>query len=103
MPADLTGITDLAEWPPFVRQVRAAMIQAAVAVASELADATPRSTLRRALSTNVFTDLDGYTARFAIAVASDAAITNASTDGQISFTVDAMWDAIAGAPPAASS
>lgn len=95
----LAGISDLAVWPPFVRRVQAAMIRAAVEVGAEAAEPTPRSQLRRALSVNVFTDLDGYTRRFAIAVAQNPVMTFGSSDGDIQFTVNSVWDAVAGAPP----
>jgi hypothetical protein len=98
---ELDVIYDLASWPPFVRRVRAAMVKAAVSVASELADTTERSRLRRALSVNVFDDLSDYTGRFAIAVARNPVMNAASIDGDIEFGVAEVWDAIAGAPPAA--
>jgi hypothetical protein len=96
----LSGITDLAAWPPFIRKVQAAMIKAAVAVGAEAAEPTPRSTLRRALSVNVFAALNDYTGRFSIAVATNSVITHSSPDGDIEFTVNSVWDSIAGAPPA---
>jgi hypothetical protein len=52
------------------------------------------------LSVNVFTDLDGYARRFALAVATNGVITYESIDGDIQFTVNSVWDTIAGAPPA---
>jgi hypothetical protein len=98
----LSEIYDLSTWQPFVRKVQAAMVTAAKDVAAELepASPTPRSTLRRSLSVNVFTDLDGYTRRFAIAVATNPVLTYDSPDDAIQFTVNSVWDAIAGAPPA---
>jgi hypothetical protein len=97
----LTGITDLATWPPFRRRVRAAMLVAAVAVGNERpVDGDPRSTLRRALSVNAFAYTDDYEGRFAAAVAANPVITGDSSDGDIEFTVNSVWDAIAGAPPA---
>jgi hypothetical protein len=96
----LSDITDLATWAPFTRKVQAAMILAATQVAAEIPDSSPRSTARRALSQNVFSDLDGYTARFGIAVATNPVITYESADSDIEFTVNSVWDAIAGAPPA---
>jgi hypothetical protein len=98
----LSDIADLATWPPFVRRIQAAMVTAAKDVAAELEpeNPTPRSTLRRALSVNVFANLDDYTRRFAIGVATNPAITHASSDNDIQFTVNSIWDAVAGAPPA---
>lgn len=96
----LSEVHDLSEWPAFRRRVLAAMIVAAKDVGAEPADQTPRSTLRRALSVNVFTDLDGYTRRFAVAVAANPVIGFSSSDSDIQFTVNSVWDTIAGAPPA---
>jgi hypothetical protein len=97
---DLAGISALSQWPPFIERVQAAMVKAAVAVGAEAQQETPRSTLRRSLSVNVFTDLDDYTRRFAVAVAANPVITHDSSDGDIEYTVNSVWDAIAGAPPA---
>lgn len=98
----LSEIADLATWPPFIRKVQAAMITAAkdVAAEAEPESPTPRSQLRRALSVNVFADLDDYTRRFAVGVATNPVITYNSPDGDIQFTVNSIWDAVAGAPPA---
>ena len=100
MATALSEIHDLASWPPFQRRVQAAMVKAATAVGSEPAEQTPRSQLRRALSVNVFADLEDHTRRFAVAVASNPVITYESSDGDIEFTVNSVWDTIAGAPPA---
>lgn len=101
MAQELEGIADLATWPPFLRRVRAAMVKAATAVGAEQPDpANPdRSLHRRALSVNVFQELDDHERRFAIAVAANPVITHASIDGDIEFTVNSVWDTIAGAPP----
>jgi hypothetical protein len=99
MAGDLTANTDLASWPPFVRRVQAAMVRAAKAVGTEASEATPRSQLRRALSVNVFRDTDDYTRQFASAVADNPVIVHDSPDDAIEFTVNSVWDTIAGAPP----
>lgn len=100
MAATLSEIADLATWPPFMRRIRAAVAKAAVDIGAELAAETPRSQIRRSLSVNVFASLDDYTARFALAVARNPVITNDSSDSDIEFTVNSVWDVIAGAPPA---
>lgn len=100
MVATLIGIIDLAESGQFARKVRAAMVKAAIAVAAEPSDTTPKSTLRRSLSVNVFVDLDGYTRRFAVAVAALPTITVQSVDADVDAAVSSVWNAIAGAPPA---
>ena len=96
----LSDIADLAEWPPFVRRVRAAMISAAKDVGADADDGQDRTRLRRALSVNVILDPDTYARRFALVVASNPVINYGSTDDDIQFTVNSVWDAIAGAPPA---
>lgn len=100
MAANLLAIIDLADSGQFSRRIRASMVKAAIAVAGEAAGTTPRSTLRRSLSVNVFTDLESYTKRFAVAVASQSTIGLQSTDAEIDAAVASVWDAIAGAPPA---
>lgn len=101
MATDLTAIIDLSSWPPFRRKVRAAAIKAAVAVGNEAAvDGDPRSQLRRALAVNVLAKPDDYTDRFSLAVATNPVIDADSPDDAIEFTVNSMWDAVAGAPPA---
>lgn len=99
MAVELDKIHDLSSWPPFVRRVESAMVKAATEVGAEPAEPTPRSQLRRALSVNVFTDLAGYADRFALAVAANPVINHESTDGDVQFTVNSVWDTIAGAPP----
>jgi hypothetical protein len=97
----LSDMTDLATWPPFVRKVTAAMLKAAAAVGNEEYDGTSYRIQRRALATKAFEDAPLYGSRFAYAVASNPAITHDSTDNDIEFTVNSMWDALAGAyiPP----
>lgn len=101
MAATLTEITDLAVWPAFRRRVRAAMVKAAIDVAAEAPDEThtERSLRRRALATNVIQELNAYEERFAMAVATNPVVTAESDDGAIQFTVNSVWDAVAGAPP----
>lgn len=99
----LSEMSDLAEWPVFRRRVRSAMITAAKNVGAEADDeALPeRTRLRRALSVNVFLDPDRYERIFALAAASNVALAYDSADDAIQFTVNSVWDAVAGAPPAA--
>lgn len=93
----LSDMTDLAVWPPFVRRVTAAMLKAAVAVGAEAFDGTTYKLARRALVTKVLEDSPLWGARFSYAVVSNVAITYSSTDSDIEFTVNSVWDAVAGA------
>jgi hypothetical protein len=49
---------------------------------------------------NVLADPTGWAPRFALAVVTNPVITVASSDSDIQFTVNSVWDAIAGAGPA---
>lgn len=91
----------LASEPVFVGRASMAMTAAAVAIGNSATN--PSSTyqvLRHALATKALTDPYSWGPVFARAVASNVAITNASTDSDIEYTVSTVWDAIAGAGPA---
>lgn len=85
----------------FREKVHAAVVKAAVDVAAEAPDPGERTRLRRALSARVLENREGtdYAALFAIAVASNPVITGNSSDNDIQFTVNSLWDAMAGAEP----
>jgi hypothetical protein len=85
----------------FAERVQAAVVKAAVDVAAETPDASERSRLRRALSARILENREGidYAARFALAVAVNPVITKSSSDSDIQFTVNSLWDAMAGAEP----
>jgi len=74
------------------------MVSAAKDVAFETVEDTERYRLRRALAINVLGDPDHYAVRFAWLVVANPAIGYTSTDGDIQFTVNSSWDAVAGAP-----
>lgn len=93
----LSDMTDLATWPPFVRRVTAAMLKAAVAIGNEPFNGTAYKLARRALVIETLKDPVAWGIRFAYAVVSNPAITYASTDGDIEFTVASVWDPMAGA------
>jgi hypothetical protein len=101
MAATLVEICQLANMSSFKERVFAAAVKAAVAVAAETPDPSERSRLRRALSARILENREGidYSALFAIAVATNPSITQASPDNDIQFTVNSMWDAVAGAEP----
>lgn len=101
MATDLQEIADLAVWGKHMRRVTAAMMLAAAQVGQETSDiGTDYRRLRRALSVNVIADPAVWAPKFALLVAAQPAITDASTDSDIEFTVNAVWDAAAGAGPA---
>jgi len=93
----LIDITDLATYPTFIRRVTAAAIDAAVAVGAEPFDGTAYRIARRSLATDIFNDTDTWGKRFAWGVAANPVITTASSDADIQFTVNSLWDALAGA------
>lgn len=93
----LSDMTDLAIYPPFVRRVTGAMLKAAVNVGSEEFDGSNYKLARRALVKQVLEDSPLWGSRFAYAVVSNVAVTNDSTDNDIEFTVNSVWDAVAGA------
>lgn len=95
----LTDMNDLAVYPPFIRRVSAAAVSAAIAVGAESFDGSQYKLARRALVTKVLEDSPLWGSRFAYAVASNPAITIASSDNDIQFTVNSMWDAMSGAYP----
>lgn len=92
-------MADLAEHPGFRARVRIAMVTAAVQIGAEIADGSEHDRLRRALSVNVLLDQYQYGDRFAWTVATNPAITLASPDDALQFTVNSQWDAVAGAGP----
>lgn len=103
MAAALEDAYTLTRVSSFVERVEAAVVKAAVDVAAETPDASERSRLRRALSARILENRDGvnYAARFALAVAVNPVITKTSSDNDIQFTVNSVWDAMAGAEPPA--
>jgi hypothetical protein len=101
MAGTLEASAELAESPSFQRKVRAAMVSAAKDVAAEaISQSDPtRSQQRRGLALNVFADVEKFTRVFAILVATNPVITTTSADGDLQFTVNSVWDAVAGVPP----
>lgn len=87
----------LATHPGFRDRVRIAMLTAAGDVGSETDDGSEYRRLRRALAVNVQLDQAAYAERFAWVVATNPAVTFASNDGDIQYTVNSHWDAMAGA------
>jgi len=87
----------LARFDGFRDRVLVAAVQAAADVASEASSGdTRKDSLRATLATNVLNDPMGHLDRFAWAVARNVAITFASSDSDIQYTVNSMWDGMAG-------
>lgn len=86
---------DLAESTSFVARVQMAMVKAALAVAAEDA-ATEHHATRSQWATQVLRDPAHYAARMAYGVAANGAVTTDSTDSDIEFTVNSIWNAYAG-------
>jgi hypothetical protein len=89
----------LAEHPGFRDRVRIAMISAAVDVGAEENDGSEYRRLRRAHAVNVLQNQDVFAHVYAWVVAANVAISFASNDGDIQFTINSRWDAVAGAAP----
>lgn len=85
----------------FRERVEVAVAKAALDVASEIPDATPRSQHRRALSARVMENREGtdYTTRFAIAAVNAWNMVLDPSDELIQNAINSAWDAVAGAEP----
>lgn len=81
----------------FRDRVRVAIVTAAIAVMGETQTGTDQQYgKRQALAYAMLTNSGGYLERFAWGVVANAAITGASNDGDIQFTVDSLIDDMAG-------
>lgn len=85
----------LAKDSAFEERVRVAMLTAAIAVANE-SNATTNHTNRAKYSTLVLSNPEQYASQFSEAVATNATINISSLDSDILFTVNSMWNAMAG-------
>lgn len=87
----------LAQHEGFRDRVLICAVQAAVNVAAEAPSGdTRKDNLRATLATNVMNDPLGHVDRFAWATAQNAAISYASTDSDMQWTVNSLWDGMAG-------
>lgn len=93
----LSDMADLATWPALIRRVTTAAVTAAVDVGAEPFDGTNYRLQRRALVKQVLENPTVWGERFSYAVTSNPVITFASDDNDIQFTVNSVWDAMAGA------
>lgn len=93
----LTDQADLATAPGFRRRVLVAAMQAARDVAAEAPSGDESKDLKRAqLAAQILNNPGGYEDRWAWAVAANGAITYASPDSDIQWTVNSLFDAMAG-------
>lgn len=87
----------LAVNPDFRAKVTMAMIVAAVDISAEAPGDDPAVALRRAeLAFLVLQRPTDFIDRFAFVVASNVAISASSNDGDIQYTVNSVWDHLAG-------
>lgn len=87
----------LARHTGFRDRVLVCAVQAAVQVAAEAESGDARKdSLRATLATNVLNDPLGHVERFAWAVAQASAINYESPDGDLQWTVNSLWDGLAG-------
>lgn len=97
---DFLGQIALAEDGTFQARVRQAVVTAAVQIMADAPENTPQAIAvhgkRAALATRVLLDPTSLQRAWAYMVVSNPAIDNASNDGDLQWTVNAMWNAMAG-------
>lgn len=87
----------LARHAGFRDRVLICAVQAAVNVAAEADSGDARKdSLRATLATNVMNDPLGHVDRFAWSAAQNAAISYNSPDGDLQWTINSLWDGMAG-------
>lgn len=97
---DFLGQIELAESGEFQARVRQAVVTAAVEILAARPENTPQAIAlhgkRAALAHSTLIDPLAKQRAWAYAVASNVAISAESTDGDLQWTVNAMWNAMAG-------
>lgn len=97
---DFLGQIELAESGEFQARVRQAVVTAAVQILADRPANTPQAIAlhgkRAALAHSTLIDPLAKQRAWAYAVAANVAISPASNDGDIQWTVNSMWDAMAG-------
>lgn len=87
----------LAQHAGFRDRVLVAAMKSAVDISSEPASADARKdSMRKTLATNVLNGPAAHVDRFSWAVVQNANITYVSNDADIQFTVNSVWNGIAG-------
>lgn len=79
----------------FIARVQHAMIKAAIAIQAE-SGATDNHANRSTYARQVLNDTNRYGPLFAQGVVTNPSITDASSDSDIEFTVNSIWNAYAG-------
>jgi hypothetical protein len=92
---DFAGRQRLAFDTVFISRVQHAMLKAAINVQAEASNTT-NHTNRSGYAHAVLNDPNRYGPLFAQGVVTNASITDTSTDSDIEFTVNSLWDAYAG-------
>lgn len=97
---DFLGQIELAESGEFQARVRQAVVTAAVQILADRPENTPQAIalhgMRAALAHATLVDPVAKQRAWAYAVVSNAAISTESTDSDLQWTVNAMWNAMAG-------
>lgn len=88
----------LANDATFQHRVQVATVKSAIAVLNEAVN-TAGHVDRFRFARDVVGNPDAITARMALAVVTNPAINGSSTDGDIEFTVNSVWDALSGVGP----
>lgn len=86
---------NLAHDSVFLQRIRVAMVTAATNIQAE-DPGTTNHTNRSNYAKLVLNTPDGYMQAFSDAVVSNVAITSASTDSDLQFTVNSLWNAMCG-------
>lgn len=88
---------ELAIDPVFIKRVEMALVKSSIFVVAE-SPSTDNHVNRTAYATEVLNDPERHAENMAKGVATNASITLESTDADIEFTVNSMFDAYAGKP-----
>jgi hypothetical protein len=94
----LIDLDTLAQNTDFKKKVKVAMVYAATNVSAETVDQNylPYHNKRIDLSKNILNGPQNYVEPFSYACAARQTLTENSTDGDIQFTVNSLFDAMAG-------
>lgn len=98
MSLTLDEMDALSDWKPFRRKVRVAMIKAATDVTTETYDENYNSMYqkRNTLAAIILNSPDGKLESFCIACAAQNTLDTTSSDNDIQFTVNGLFNAVAG-------
>lgn len=95
--ADFAADKTLAEDVVFLGKVEVAMVKAALAISGETPTANPTVDLERhKLASNVIISRANLIGVFAFACVANGALTTSSTDADVEFTVNSVWNDVAG-------